>query len=86
MYVLDCCLNAFRALERVVMGVADREVKKFAFGVWWKVRIGVEEDLRSCLDAAPKLEVSLSGCRNVNAMLADIFMCCVDDELKYCEM
>lgn len=55
------------------MGVADRDVKKLAFGVLWNVRIGVD-DLRSDLDAAPRLEVSLKGCRNKNAMVCDMFV------------
>jgi hypothetical protein len=80
MYVRDCCLNAFRAFERVVMGVADRDVKKLAFGVLWNVRIGVD-DLRSDLDAAPILEVSLKGCRNENAIMCDM---CVELSMYQC--
>ena len=68
MYVLDC-RNAFRALARVLMGVAVRDVKKLAAaGLLWNVRMGVA-DLKADLDTAPRAEVILNGFRIENAIL-----------------
>jgi hypothetical protein len=68
MYVLDC-RKAFRAFVRVLMGVVVLDVKKFdAALVLWKVRTGAA-DLKADLEAAPRAEVSLNGCRNVKAIL-----------------
>jgi hypothetical protein len=69
MYVLDC-RNAFRAFVSVLIGVAVFEVKKVAAGrEWWNARIGV--DLNADFETAPRVTVSLKGCRIVNAILND---------------
>lgn len=68
-YVLDC-RKAFRAFASVLIGVAVLEVKKVAAGLeWWNARMGV--DLKADFETAPSAEVSLSGCRIVNAILSD---------------
>lgn len=65
-YVLDC-LNAFRAFESVVTGVVDRDVKKFAAGLLlWNDRTGA--DLKAVFEAPTSTDVSLNGCRTVNAI------------------
>lgn len=69
-YVLDC-RKAFRAFASVLIGVAVFEVEKVAAGLaWWKARIGVV-DLNADFETAPSVEVSLKGCRIVNAILDD---------------
>ena len=50
------------------MGVAVLEVKKLAAGLeWWNDRIGA--DLNAVFETKPNVEVSLKGCRIVNAIL-----------------
>jgi hypothetical protein len=67
MYVLDC-RNAFRAFVRVLTGVVVLEVKKLAAGLeLWNDR--TEVDLKADFEATPRVEVSLKGCRMVNAIL-----------------
>jgi len=48
------------------MGVVVLELKKFAAGLAWNVRIGV--DLKADLDTRPSVDVSRKGCRTVKAM------------------
>jgi hypothetical protein len=68
-YVLDC-RNTFRALVRVLTGVTVLDVKKLAAGLaWWYDRIGL--DLNADFETKPIVDVSLKGCRTVNAILRD---------------
>ena len=60
------------------------EVKKLAAGLeWWNDRIGV--DLNTVFETNPSVEVSLKGCRTVNAILRwllQVPMSCVGDQRR----
>jgi hypothetical protein len=61
-------LNAFRTFVRALDEAVFRDVKKFAAGLLlWNDRTGA--DLKADFEATARVEVSLNGCRIVNAIL-----------------
>jgi hypothetical protein len=61
-------LNAFLAFVRALDEAVFRDVNKFDVGLLlWNDRTGA--DLKADFEATARVEVSLNGCRIVNAIL-----------------